>query len=107
LFFHRHRSGAASATAKGSRVLRGRRVRRRGCLQTYVQVFDEESALDHFEAFASLNGAQFYGVEPNTGTVVLERRECRVMPAVPVGDDEVVVFRGGITLPWSLGLVTV
>lgn len=75
-------------------------------LQTYVQVFDEENAIDHFEAFASLNGARFYGLEPNPGTIVLERRECRVMPAVPVDDDEVVVFQGGVTLPWSIGLVT-
>ena len=34
-------------------------------LQTYVQVFDEEGALDRFEAFASINGARFYGLEPN------------------------------------------
>ncbi|HWV97047.1 MAG TPA: dihydroorotase [Xanthobacteraceae bacterium] len=75
-------------------------------LQTYVQVFDEENALDRFEAFASLNGARFYGLAPNSGTVVLERRESRVMPAVAVDDDEVVVFRGGVTLPWSLGAIT-
>ena len=30
-------------------------------LQTYTQVFDEEGALDRLEAFASLNGAKFYG----------------------------------------------
>ncbi|WP_315838225.1 dihydroorotase [Bradyrhizobium prioriisuperbiae] len=76
-------------------------------LQTYVHVFDEEGALDHFEAFASLNGARFYGLAPNAGTLVLERRECRVMPTVPIDNDEVVVFRGGVTLPWSIGLVTV
>jgi len=75
-------------------------------LQTYVQVFDEENALDRFEAFASLNGARFYGLAPNSGTIVLERRESRVMPAVAVDDDEVVVFRGGVTLPWSLGAIT-
>ena len=75
-------------------------------LQTYVQVFDEENALDRFEAFASLNGARFYGLAPNSGTIVLERRESRVMPAVAVDDDEVVVFRGGVTLSWSLGAIT-
>ncbi|MGB3447876.1 MAG: dihydroorotase [Xanthobacteraceae bacterium] len=71
-------------------------------LQTYVQVFDEENALDRFETFASLNGARFYGMEPNSGTITLERRESRVMPAVAVDDSEVVVFQGGVTLPWSL-----
>jgi len=75
-------------------------------LQTYVQVFDEEGALDHFEAFASLNGARFYGLALNRGTMVLERRESRVVPAVAVDDSEIVVFQGGVTLPWSIGRVT-
>ncbi len=75
-------------------------------LQTYVQVFDEENALDRFEAFASLNGARFYGLELNRGTLVLERRESRAMAAVAVEDDEVVVFRGGIALPWSIGAIS-
>lgn len=71
-------------------------------LQTYVQVFDEENALDRFETFASLNGARFYGMAPNSGTITLERRESRVVAAVGVDDSEVVVFRGGVTLPWSI-----
>jgi len=75
-------------------------------LQTYVQVFDEESALDRFEGFASVYGARFYGLELNRGTIVLERRESPVMAAVAVEDTEVVVFRGGETLPWSIGQVT-
>ncbi len=75
-------------------------------LQTYVQVFDEEGALDRFEAFASVNGARFYGLDLNRGTVALERREQAVMAAVAVEDAEVVVFQGGQTLPWSVGKVT-
>ena len=75
-------------------------------LQTYVQVFDEENALDRFEKFAALNGAGFYGIEPNRGTIVLERRPGTSLAAVRVGDDEVVVFRGEETLPWSIGKVT-
>ena len=74
-------------------------------LQTYVQVFDEEGALDRFEAFASVNGARFYGLELNRGTITLERREAPVMAAVAVEDTEVVVFRGGEKLPWSVGEV--
>jgi dihydroorotase len=71
-------------------------------LQTYVQVFDEEGALDRFEAFASLNGARFHGLEPNAATVTLERRESRVIEAVTVEDTAVVVFRGDETLPWAV-----
>ncbi|HEX4408888.1 MAG TPA: dihydroorotase [Xanthobacteraceae bacterium] len=75
-------------------------------LQTYVQVFDEEKALDRFEEFAALNGPRFYGLEPNRGTIVLERRPGASVAAVKVGDDEVVVFRGDEKLPWSIGKVT-
>jgi dihydroorotase len=74
-------------------------------LQTYVQVFDEEGSLDRFEAFASVNGARFYGLPLNSGSIVLERRESPVMAAVAVEDTEVVVFQGGQTLPWSVGEV--
>jgi dihydroorotase len=74
-------------------------------LQTYVQVFDEENALDRFESFASLNGARFYGLKPNRGTVVLKRQPGRAIAAVAVDNDEVVVFRGGESLSWSIGEV--
>ncbi len=74
-------------------------------LQTYVQVFDEEGALDRFEAFASHNGADFYGLPRNAGTLTLVRRPARVPDAVPMADDEVVVFRGGEALPWSIEAV--
>jgi dihydroorotase len=69
-------------------------------------VFDEEGALDRFEAFASENGARFYGIPLNSGTITLERREQPVMAAVVVDDTEVVVFQGGQTLPWSIGEVS-
>ncbi|MBE7199907.1 MAG: dihydroorotase [Parafilimonas terrae] len=71
-------------------------------LQTYVQVFDEEGALDRFEAFASLNGARFHGLEPNEGTITLERRSGQVTSCVAVDETSVVVFRGDETLPWTV-----
>jgi dihydroorotase len=75
-------------------------------LQTYVQVFDEEDALDRFEAFASINGARFYRLPVNAGTVTLERKPSRVAAAVAVEDDEVAIFRGGVSLPWSIAKST-
>jgi dihydroorotase len=71
-------------------------------LQTYVQVFDEENALDRFESFASLNGARFYGLKPNAGTIALKRQPDRAIVSVTVDDDEVMVFRGGENLLWSI-----
>jgi len=72
-------------------------------LQTYAQVFDEESALDKFEAFAALNGPRFYGLPVNSGTITLHRSASTEGPAVTVGNGEVVNFRGGEILPWSIG----
>jgi dihydroorotase len=72
-------------------------------LQTYAQVFDEENALEHLEAFTSLNGANFHGLKPNEGTIELLRKPSAMPAAVAVEDDEIVVFRGNEMLPWSLG----
>src|SRR3954468_11481914 len=47
-------------------------------LESYATVFEEEGALDHLEAFASENGARFYGLPLNEGTVTLERTEVQV-----------------------------
>jgi dihydroorotase len=51
-------------------------------LELYAQVFDEMSALDTFEQFISVNGPKFYGVEPSTETITLEKKEWQ--PADPI-----------------------
>jgi dihydroorotase len=67
-------------------------------LESYIQVFDEEGALDRFEGFASEHGPNFYGLPLNTGTVTLERGET----VVPDKIGEVVPFHAGETLGWRL-----
>jgi dihydroorotase len=67
-------------------------------LESYARVFEEEGALDAFEAFAALNGAHFYGLALNDGTVTLERADC----AVPAEIEGVVPFHAGETLHWRL-----
>ncbi len=42
-------------------------------LATYAKVFEEESALDKLEAFASLNGPKHYRLAPNEDTIALEK----------------------------------
>jgi dihydroorotase len=74
-------------------------------LQTYTQVFDEEGALDRLEAFASLNGANFYGLPPNNGTIEIRRSAGSMPAAIAVEDGEIVIFRGGEAMPWSIGEV--
>jgi dihydroorotase len=71
-------------------------------LELYAEVFDEEGALDRFEAFASLNGPAFYYLPVNETRVTL-RREAWVVPCT-VGDGDLAVapFRAGERLGWRL-----
>lgn len=69
-------------------------------LESYAAVFEEEGALDRFEAFASLNGPAFYGLPVNAGTVTLERGECVVPDAIDANGTTIVPFHAGETLGW-------
>lgn len=71
-------------------------------LESYVQVFDEESALDKFEAFASLNGPAFYGLPVNETTITLARVPRKVGGDIGEGDQAIRPYRMGETLPWSM-----
>jgi dihydroorotase len=71
-------------------------------LESYIQVFDEEGALDKFEAFASLNGPAFYGLPVNQGTVTLERGEVVVPAEIDANGTPIVPFHAGETLGWRL-----
>ncbi len=122
----KHRLALRKAVASGSGKLfigtdsapHAREAKESGCgcagifcaptaLEVYATVFAEESALEHFEAFASLNGAAFYGLPPNTGTVTLARERWLVPEALPVqldgaAETTLVPFMAGQTLSWKL-----
>jgi len=69
-------------------------------LESYVQIFDAEGALDRFEAFASEFGPRFYGLPLNEGSVTLVRAP-RAVPDVVTGEGQnVVPFHAGETLAW-------
>jgi dihydroorotase len=71
-------------------------------LESYASVFDEEGALDRFEAFASENGALFYGLPLNHGTVTLARADTPVAQRIEAQGFELVPFHAGETLGWRL-----
>ena len=71
-------------------------------LESYAQVFEEEGALDRLEAFASENGARFYGLELNSDTVTLERHDVRIPDRLPAAGTAIVPFHAGETLRWRL-----
>lgn len=69
-------------------------------LESYAAVFDEEGALDRFEAFASMNGPLFYGLPLNEDRVTLERASHPVESAIGDGGSALVPFHAGETLQW-------
>ena len=71
-------------------------------LELYAEVFEEEGALNRFEAFASLNGPAFYRLPVNEARVSLRREPWTVPERVGDGDAAVAPFRAGESLRWRL-----
>ena len=65
-------------------------------------MFEEEGALEHFEAFASESGPRFYGLPLNEGTITLEPGEKAVPEVIDANGTPIIPFHAGETLRWSL-----
>ena len=65
-------------------------------LESYATMFDEENALDKFEAFASEHGPRFYGLPLNEGSVTLQR----ALNQVPEAIGDLIPFHAGQELGW-------
>ncbi|NLC24563.1 MAG: dihydroorotase [Oxalobacter sp.] len=70
-------------------------------IELYAKAFDENNALERFEAFASINGARFYSLSPNTEKITLARQPWLIPEALPFGKDSVVPLMAGQTLEWK------
>ena len=71
-------------------------------IELYAEAFAQAAALDRLEAFASHNGADFYGLPRNDGTLTLVKRDVSVPKSVAFGRDELVPFRAGEAVRWAL-----
>ena len=71
-------------------------------LEIYAEVFEEDGALDRFEAFAALNGPEFYRLPVNATQVTLRREPCPVPEYIGEHEHKLVPFRAGKTLRWRL-----
>ena len=71
-------------------------------LELYAEAFEAMDALHHFEAFASFNGADFYGLPRNTGTITLAKQDWTLPVSVPFGEAQLKPLRGGETLTWRM-----
>ncbi len=71
-------------------------------LAAYATVFEEIDALEHFEAFCSLNGPRFYGLPVNGDFIELHRRPETQPEQISLGDIMLVPFLAGQSLNWSV-----
>ena len=74
-------------------------------LELYAEAFERMGRLDRLEAFASLNGPDFYRLPRNTTTVTLRRTNWQVPQAYAFGSGTVVPMKGNGTrssLPASI-----
>jgi dihydroorotase len=71
-------------------------------LELYLSVFEDAGALTRFENFASVFGANFYGLPLNTEFISLRRDSWRIPDSYPFADETLVPFAAGETLRWRL-----
>ena len=64
--------------------------------------FEAAGALERLEAFASLNGPDFYGLPRNTDRITLVREDWTAPASLPLGEQTVIPLRAGETLRWRL-----
>ncbi|KMZ11942.1 Dihydroorotase [Candidatus Burkholderia humilis] len=70
-------------------------------LELYTEAFDKAGALDKLEAFASFNGADFYGLPRSQEKVTLERASWTLPAEFTAGDTQIVPLRGGESIGWK------
>ncbi|SEW17251.1 dihydroorotase [Cognatiyoonia koreensis] len=72
-------------------------------LSCLAEVFDAAGALKKLEAFTSLNGPLFYGLEPNPEKITLRKGEPVSYPEnIQTAEGPVTVFDPGFPLHWSV-----
>jgi len=77
-------------------------------LSCLAHVFEEEGALDKLEAFASLNGAAFYGlpVNPQKTRLVKQQEPVAYPETIAINDETITVFDPGFPLHWRVENLT-
>lgn len=71
-------------------------------IELYAEAFESAGRLDALEAFASVFGADFYGLPRNVDTVTLRREPWQVPEALPFGSEQLVPLRAGERIHWRL-----
>lgn len=73
-----------------------------GAIGLYAEIFEELGIIEQLEAFASLNGADFYGLPRNTDTITLVREPWTMPDELPLAGGTIVPLKAGETINWRL-----
>lgn len=72
-------------------------------IELYAEAFEQIGALGKLEAFASKNGARFYGLPENTDTITLVKQAQTVPNSFPIGNgSNLVPMRAGGSVAWTM-----
>ena len=71
-------------------------------MELYAEAFDSVGALNKLEAFASFNGADFYGLPRNADTITLKRESWTPPVSFAFGEAQLKPLRSGEALPWRM-----
>lgn len=71
-------------------------------IELYAEAFETARALDKLEAFASFNGADFYGLPRNADTITLVKESWSVPNEITLGMDKLIPLRAGENITWQL-----
>jgi len=71
-------------------------------IELYAEAFERAGALEKLENFASVHGPQFYGLSLNAEIITLEKADMPVPEELVYGDDTLVPFRAGESIPWCI-----
>ena len=71
-------------------------------IELYAEVFEQAGELEKLEAFASFNGADFYGLPRNTGSIALKKENWTVPEKFPFGDGVLIPFRAKQDVRWKI-----
>jgi dihydroorotase len=74
----------------------------RTAMELYAEAFESVHALDKLEGFASLNGADFYGLPRNTEQVTLVKESWKVPGSLPYDGDVLVPLRAEQMVHWKM-----
>ena len=71
-------------------------------MELYVEVFEQQDALKHLEAFASYNGPDFYGLPRNSDQIKITKKAWALPEKIDYLGETITPLYGGQQLSWSV-----